>query len=259
VVVDAIHLAAMAVWLGGLVMLAGFLLRQADERELGAILPIWSRWAATAVAALLVAGSVQALIEVASFSGLVGSTYGRLILVKIGLAAVVIGCAAYSRTLVRRRVAESAAGPGLLRRVVLAELVVTALVLGVTSALVQIPPPRTAEAAESAGTSTTISQTVANDTVSLQVDVFPATVGNNSLHLYAYTLDSKPLPVVEWTATAALPAKNIEPIEVPLLRITDFHAIGDIALPMAGEWTFKFTLRTSDIDQSTVTMKAKIS
>ena len=46
VVVDAIHLAAMAVWLGGLVMLAGFLLRQANERELGAILPIWSRWGA---------------------------------------------------------------------------------------------------------------------------------------------------------------------------------------------------------------------
>jgi copper transport protein len=56
-----------------------------------------------------------------------------------------------------------------------------------------------------------------------------------------------------------LPAKGIEPIEVPLLRITDFHAIGDIALPQAGNWTFKFTLRTSDIDQSTLSMTAKIS
>nr|BFE76220.1 hypothetical protein GCM10020092_095210 [Actinoplanes digitatis] len=121
---------------------------------------------------------------------------------KIALAAVVIGMAAYSRKLVRSRRAES--GPGPLRRVVIAELAVTAVVLGVTAALVQIPPPRTASAAESAGTSTTISQTVADDSVSLQVDVFPATVGNNSLHLYAYTLDGKPLPVVEWTATAAL-------------------------------------------------------
>jgi copper transport protein len=142
---------------------------------------------------------------------------------------------------------------------VMAELAVTAVVLGVTAALVQIPPPRTASAAESAATPTTISQTVSDASVSLQVDVFPATVGNNSIHLYAYTLDNKPLPVVEWTATAALPAKGIEPIEVPLLRITDFHAIGDIALPMAGEWTLKFTVRTSDIDQSTLTMTAKVS
>lgn len=257
VVVDAIHLAAMSVWLGGLVMLVGFLLRQADERELGAILPIWSRWAATAVAALIIAGSVQALIEVASFKGLYDSTYGRLILVKIGLAAMVIALAGYSRRLVRNRRAET--GPRLLRRVVLAELAVTAVVLGVTAALVQIPPPRTASAAESATVSTTISQTITDKSVSLQVDVFPATVGNNSLHLYAYTTDNKPLPVVEWTATAALPAKGIEPIEVPLLRITDFHAIGDIALPAAGDWTLKFTIRTSDIDQSTLTMTAKIS
>jgi copper transport protein len=257
VVVDAIHLAAMAVWLGGLVMLVGFLLRRANERELGAILPIWSRWAATAVAALILAGAVQALIEVASFKGLVDNTYGRLILVKIGLAAVVIALAAVSRRLVRSRTAEQ--GPGLLRRLVVAELVVTAVVLGVTAALVQIPPPRTASAVDSASTSTTISQTLTDKSVSLQVDVFPATVGNNSLHLYAYTPDNKPLPVVEWTATAALPAKGIEPIEVPLLRITDFHAIGDIALPAAGDWTFKFTVRTSDIDQTTLTMTAKIS
>jgi copper transport protein len=257
VVVDAIHLAAMAVWLGGLVMLAGFLLRLADERELGAILPIWSRWAATAVAALIIAGTVQALIEVASFKALVDNTYGLLVLAKIGLAAVVIGAAAFSRKLVRDRSAESR--PGLLRRIVLAELAITAVVLGVTAALVQIPPPRTASAAESAGTSTTISQTITDKSVSLQVDVFPATVGNNSLHLYAYTPDNKPLPVVEWTATAALPAKGIEPIEVPLLRITDFHAVGDIALPSAGDWTLKFTVRTSDIDQSTLTMTAKIS
>jgi copper transport protein len=259
VVVDAIHLGAMAVWVGGLVMLVGFLLRLADERELGAILPIWSRWAATAVAALIIAGSVQALIEVASFEGLFGSTYGRLILAKIGLAVVVLVIAAYSRRLVRERRAESGAGPGLLRRVVIAELAVTAVVLGVTAALVQIAPPRTATAAEGGGASTTISQTVKSDSVALQVDVFPATVGNNSLHLYANTLDDKPLPVVEWTATAALPAKGIEPIEVPLLRITDSHAIGDIALPAAGEWTFKFTVRTSEVDQSTLTMTVTIS
>jgi copper transport protein len=125
--------------------------------------------------------------------------------------------------------------------------------------VVQIPPPRTAEAAETAETPTTVSQTLRNATMALQVDVFPATVGNNSIHLYAYTPDNKPLPVVEWTATAALPAKNIEPIEIPLLRITDFHAVGDIALPMAGEWTLKFTVRTSDIDQANHTMTIPIS
>ncbi|MET0419104.1 MAG: copper resistance protein CopC [Actinoplanes sp.] len=257
VVVDAIHLAAMAVWLGGLVMLVGFLLRQATERELGAILPIWSRWAATAVAALILAGVVQALIEVSSLNGLVNSTYGRLILVKVALVAGVLGVAWFSRRMVRARTAE--AEPRGLRRIVAIELLVTVVVLGVTSVLVQIPPPRSAEAAQSGPVNTTVTKTLTNDKMALQVDIFPAAVGNNSIHLYAYTPDNKPLPVVEWTATAALTAKGIEPIEIPLLRLNDFHAVGDIALPQPGDWTLKVTARTSEIDQSTLTTTVTIS
>ena len=256
VVIDAIHLAAMSVWLGGLVMLVGFLLPRANERELAAILPIWSRWAATAVTALIVAGLISALIEVSSVSGLVDSTYGRLILVKAGLACCVLGVAWWSRRLVRSRTAEQK--PRGLRKAVFVELGITAVILGVTAALVQIAPPRTTAAADSAAATTTVTRTLTSSTMALQVDLFPATVGNNSLHLYAYTPDNKPLTVVEWSATAALPAKGIEPIPIPLLRITDFHAIGDIALPQAGLWTFKFTARTSDIDEQTLSTTVQI-
>jgi copper transport protein len=257
VVIDAIHLASMAVWLGGLVMLVGFLLPQANERELAAILPIWSRWAATAVSALIVAGLVSALIEVSSVGGLVHSTYGQLILVKAGLATCVLGVAWWSRRLVRSRTAEQK--PRGLRKAVFVELGITAVILGVTAALVQISPPRTSADAGGAAATTTITKTLTSSTMALQIDLFPATVGNNSLHLYAYTPDNKPLTVVEWSATAALPSKGIEPIPIPLLRITDFHAIGDIALPQAGQWTFKFTARTSDIDEQTLSMTVQIS
>lgn len=257
VVIDAIHLASMSVWLGGLVMLVGFLLRQANERELAAILPIWSRWAATAVSALIVAGLISALIEVSSVNGLVHSTYGQLILVKAGLACCVLGVAWWSRRLVRSRTAEEK--PRGLRKAVFVELGITAVILGVTAALVQISPPRTAAAAGSAAATTTVTRTLTSSTMALQIDLFPATVGNNSLHLYAYTPDNKPLTVVEWSATAALPAKGIEPITIPLLRITDFHAIGDIALPQAGQWTFKFTARTSDIDEQTLSTTVQVN
>lgn len=257
VVVDAVHLASMSVWVGGLVMLVAFLLPRADERELGAILPIWSRWAFSAVGALVVAGVVQALMEVGSFSAFFSSLYGQLIVVKVILVSGAVGAANASRVQVARKLAAS--NPRPLRTAVLTEIACLVAVLGVTSALVNVPPPRTAQAAETGQTATTVTQTLRNDTMSLRVDVFPAGVGNNSIHLYAYTLDNKPLPVVEWTATAGLASANIEPIEVPLLRITDIHAVGDIALPQAGTWTFKFTVRTSDIDRSTLTMEVKVT
>ncbi|GHJ56233.1 hypothetical protein Nm8I071_55400 [Nonomuraea sp. TT08I-71] len=251
VVVDAVHLGSMAVWLGGLVMLAVFLLRRADERELDAILPIWSRWAALAVAALLLAGTVQGLIEVATPKALVDTTYGRLLLAKIVLFALVVGVAAYSRSLVRRRTA--AGRPGSMRRAVLAELAITAVVLGLSATLVQTTPARTATADVAGAPAGYFSTTLSSPIYSLQVELDPAETGSNSLHLYAYTKDNRPQPVQEWKATAALPSAGIEPITIPLLPLTDNHATGEINLPAAGQWQLRFTVRTSDIDQATVT------
>ncbi|MBO4161772.1 copper resistance CopC/CopD family protein [Micromonospora antibiotica] len=256
VLVDAVHLGSMAVWLGGLVMLAGFLLRRADERELGAILPIWSRWAALAVAALLLAGVVQGLIEVGTVAALTGTTYGRLLLAKIGLFALVVGVAAYSRQLVRRRTA--AARPVPVRRAVWVELAVTAVILGVTATLVQTPPARTAVDGGSGADAGYYSTTLTSPLFSLQVELDPAERGNNSMHLYAYTPDNRPQPVVEWKATAALPSAGVEPIDIPLLKLTDNHATGEFSFPSAGQWQLRFTVRTSDIDQATVTATVPI-
>ena len=47
--------------------------------------------------------------------------------------------------------------------------------------------------------------------------------------------------------------------EDPRLLTGRGRYVGDIALPSAGQWTFKFTARTSDIDQQTLTMTANIS
>ncbi|MGC5661660.1 copper resistance CopC/CopD family protein [Micromonospora sp. WMMD723] len=256
VLVDAVHLGSMAVWLGGLVMLAGFLLRRADERELGAILPIWSRWAALAVAALLLAGVVQGLIEVGTLQALTGTTYGRLLLAKIGLFALVVAVAAYSRQLVRRRTA--AVRPVPVRRAVWVELAITAVILGVTATLVQTPPARTAVDGGSGADAGYYSTTLTSPIYSLQVELDPAERGNNSMHLYAYTPDNRPQPVVEWKATAALPSAGVEAIDIPLLKLTDNHATGEFSFPSAGEWQLRFTVRTSDIDQATVTATVPI-
>ncbi|HYN93237.1 MAG TPA: copper resistance protein CopC [Pilimelia sp.] len=256
VVIDAVHLASAAVWLGGLVMLFGFLLRWADEGELGAILPVWSRWAATAVGALALAGVTQAVIEVASPGALVGTAYGRLIIAKAVLFAAVLGVAAYARRLILRGAA--AGRPGTMRRAVAVELGVATVILILTAVLVQTTPARTAEASDAtpAGPVTTV---VTSSLYKLEVQVEPATVGRNNVHLYAYTPAGKPLRVVEWQARAALPAAGVEPIAVPLVRLTDNHATGSFSVPSAGSWQLRFTLRISDIDQATVTATVPIT
>ena len=256
IISDAAHLASMAVWLGGLVMLTLFLLRRANDKELDAILPVWSNWAALAVTVLVLAGTAQALIQVATLGALLHTTYGQLLLWKVGLLAAVLAVAAVSRQAVRRR----AAGVPRLRRTVLLEVVGAVVVLAFSSALVQTTPARTAAAVPANPADQGIySTTLTSKLYQLQLDIEPTRVGNNEVHLYAFTPQGAALTVKEWKASAALPAQGIEPIDVSLLALTESHATGTVTLPSPGAWQFSFTLRVSDFDEATVTSTVNVS
>ncbi|NUS24972.1 MAG: hypothetical protein HOV92_12220, partial [Streptomyces sp.] len=56
-----------------------------------------------------------------------------------------------------------------------------------------------------------------------------------------------------------LEAKNIGPLPVTPDRITTGHwTASGVQLPMAGDWKVAVTVRTSDIDQTTVSKNAQI-
>jgi copper transport protein len=244
IVVDALHLGAVAVWLGGLTMLVLFLLRRADEGEREAILPIWSRWAGLSVSVVLLAGVVSALIEVGTPTALVSTAYGRTLLIKLALVGVILAIAGQARRLLLTAT---------LRKIVIAELTVAAAILGVTAVLTQTTPARTAEAiAQAPEPAQTFATTIDSPKFRLQVEIDPAKVGDNLVHLYAFTPQGQPQTVAEWRVSVALPSAGIEPIDVPVLKITPDHSTGTIALPAPGDWVFRFTLRTSEIDQDTV-------
>jgi copper transport protein len=265
VIADAAHLGSMAIWIGGLIMLFGFLLRTANAKELAAILPVWSDWATASVLTLILAGTAQALVEIGSVNALLHTRYGVLVLVKVGLLLAVLAVAAVSRQVVWRTRAQGAKGAppaavGRLRRTVLVEVIGAVVVIGVAAALVQTTPARTQLAAGSTGTTNGIySTTLTSPLYQLQLDIEPVQTGPNDIHLYAYTPQGVPLKVLEWKVNAALPAQGIEPIDAVLTGVTDSHEIGQVTLPVAGEWTFSFTLRTTEIDEATVTTLVKVT
>ncbi|MEW2381540.1 copper resistance protein CopC [Micromonospora sp. NPDC047707] len=247
-----IHLAAVTVWLGGLLTLTAFLLRRTHPRVLARILPGWSRCATVAVGWLVITGVGQAAIELGRPSALLGSAYGRLLCAKAALLAAVLAVAAWQRHLVRRRVA--AGRPRWVARAAGVELAATAVVLALTAVLVQTPPGRTAGTEAAGAARDGIARSVSTDLLTVQFDVYPAQAGAlNSLHAYVYTPAAKPLPVVEWRVTAALPAAGVEPIAVPVDTPEPHHASAALRFPVPGEWTVRITARVSDIDQSTVT------
>jgi copper transport protein len=98
VTLDTVHILSMSLWLGGLAtVLVGL---RTLARAGGIDAPAVSRFSTLAfscVAALTATGVYQAWRGLGSWSALTGTTYGRLLLVKIGAVLVILGAAWMSR------------------------------------------------------------------------------------------------------------------------------------------------------------------
>jgi copper transport protein len=124
--IDFLHVLAAAVWIGGLFALALVVPRAGVPAKVFAAAA--RRFSKLALASLLViaaTGAGRALAELSAVSQLWTTGYGRAILVKTGLFAVLLGLGSVSRSHVL-------AGVERLRNLVLAELV---LILGVVVAV----------------------------------------------------------------------------------------------------------------------------
>ncbi|MGH4034712.1 copper resistance CopC/CopD family protein [Actinomycetota bacterium Odt1-20B] len=93
--VDVLHLLAVAAWLGGLATLLVALYRTPDIEA--AAVSRFSRLAFGSVIALVATGLYQSWRQVGSWSALTGTSYGQLLLVKVGLVVVLVGIAWISR------------------------------------------------------------------------------------------------------------------------------------------------------------------
>ncbi|MEU0443892.1 copper resistance CopC/CopD family protein [Streptomyces tendae] len=93
---SVLHLLATAVWLGGLVALLTTL-RASRPAPDAATVARFSRTAFAAVTVLVVTGVYQSWRGLGTWEALTGSTYGRLLLAKVVLVAVLLAAAAVSR------------------------------------------------------------------------------------------------------------------------------------------------------------------
>lgn len=164
-----------------------------------------------------------------------------------------------------------------LRRSVLAEAGVAVVLLAVTTVLTQTEPGRTEQEAEAAGSASSsapaatgqgtgaVTLTMPFDTGGengkgvVSIDLEPARVGDNAMHVYVDGPDGRPVDIPEVKVAFTLSAKDLGPLPVVPDHITTGHwSASGVQLPMTGDWTIEVTVRTSDIDQVTVSKNAKI-
>ncbi|MEU0171895.1 copper resistance protein CopC [Streptomyces massasporeus] len=163
-----------------------------------------------------------------------------------------------------------------LRRSVLAEAGIAVVLLAVTTVLTQTEPGRTEQEAKAAtaasasssadeGASGALTLNMPFDTGGedgkgiVTIDVDPARVGGNEMHVYVERPNGRAFDIPEVKVEFTLKAKDIGPLPVVPDHIATGHwSANGVQIPMAGDWQVDVTVRTSDIDEVTVSKNAQI-
>jgi copper transport protein len=259
---DVLHVTAGAMWLGGLVGLV-LTLRAMSGREVVAARTL-SRFSTIASGLLLVvagAGAFLAWRIVGSWSLLVGTTYGWLLLAKIAIAALVAAMGGWNRWRTLPAV-RSASGFGdreraarLVVRTVRVEAALLVVLLGVTGVLVNTSP-RPAPVTPVSGTTGTGAATAGDLRVLAVMD--PQRVGSNTLLVQVQDAAGDPYdppanPVV------SLRTEGLDVGEVTVTPIAAGTYRGEVVVPRAGEWEVQVSIVLSRFENPVTTVRLRVS
>jgi copper transport protein len=231
--VASVHLLAVALWFGGLVML----LVGVERDALAVVAPRFSRLALWCFGALAVSGVYLAYRQSGVLGALPGTVFGRLVLVKSGLALGIVALAWFSRRAVL-------AGLSPLRSVT-GEAFLGVGVLAVTAALVNTTPARVAYVDP-------IDRTVAGPGgLKVELKVNPAKQGENVADVYLVRRNGELLQVPELTARLRPSDGSAGPLAVRFASAEPGHYVASrMTVPYPGDWTLRLQIRTSAIDES---------
>ncbi len=255
---DALHLAAAALWIGGLLGLLVAIRRGAVERV--DAVRRFSIAAAVSVPVLASAGLLSALVQVPKASGLVETDWGIAFLVKAAVLAALFAAASLNAWFLRPRdAAAQGADPALAARFVRLmriEAVLGLAVIAASAVLTQLPSPASAQP-EVEQKDNTVVRTVARGEIVAAVEISPNLVGFNT-----------------WTVTVS--GDDDRPVEALLLRFRYADAsVGPVTVAtqslgggqfrlegayfgLPGGWTVELELRRASGDDLIASVQTNV-
>ncbi|WP_216588401.1 copper resistance CopC/CopD family protein [Streptomyces brasiliscabiei] len=157
-----------------------------------------------------------------------------------------------------------------LRRSVAVEAVIGAVVLVITTMLTGTQPSRAAAATGGGAGVTGLRQPPArvvtvpfdmgkpNSDGKVQLTFEPGTVGENVVEALVFGPDQGVATVPELRLTLTHRAQRIGPLDAKLVDQGGYWSTDSLRLPLPGTWTLRLTVRTTEIDQVTVTENVDI-
>jgi copper transport protein len=244
ILADALHVAAMAAWIGGLLPLILALRR--NHIPASVLVPRFSRVAIGAVLTVVLSGLSAAAIHVGNVQALVSTTYGRVLLVKTSAFLVLLAIGAIN--LLRLSPRLSAPGGVALRRLhanIGVELALGAGVLALAGLLTGSVPAR--DAVQTRDRMGFVGEFL-QDGLWIRLWVAPARLGLNEFAVDVVGADDpSPSPQVLLRLEASVARLGVTQIETERVSEERYFARGSY-LSVAGPWQIDVIVRRAGHD-----------
>lgn len=229
--IDALHLLAVSLWVGGVVTLALF----ARHDDIADEVRRFSRVSTLAMPVAVVTGVAQALNLIPSREVVTETQYGKFLIAKV----VVVGLVVLAGLYVRRKIRTGDTGyvQKFLRResvLVIAVIALTAFMVGESPVIQQKIERRN------------FSVTLVQKEVVGDFQVLPAKVGTSEVHAWFMPPGGMLAPVKDVSMTFELPAREIPKIPVKVVETGPNHWSGITQLPYDGDWTMEVRAVSKD-------------
>lgn len=237
-----VHGIALAFWVGSLAPLA--LVMRGPRQAAIEVLKRFSWVIPFAVAALLASGLLLAVVQLERPDALWTTSYGRVLAIKLMLIALLLAIALWNRLSLTPQVGEGQdKSRRLMRRTIIAELVLVVGIFGVVGLWRFTPPPRALLAAQPLFTHVHTERLMADITVSR------GRSGPVSIAIQLRTPDEQVLAAKAVSVTLSSQENGVE------ASIAEARSSGEgqwqvsMAIPVAGRWTLALDVLISDFDQ----------
>ncbi|MEO6997156.1 MAG: copper resistance protein CopC [Terracoccus sp.] len=252
---DLVHASTAAVWVGGLIALILYLARARRQQDVPAgaavVLGRFSTLAGGLVVLLGLTGTALAVVIVGSVPALVGGLYGRLLLAKLGLVAIVGAVAVWNRFRLVPLLGREGLPSRAWRHLALAlRLEVAGLVLVVClTSVLTLQNPRASATPEPAPAGTPVLAVLA--TGHLTGRLSPGKVGANVITFDLTDAGGRPIvPLGVPQVSVAEPNLSLGPLAAvvrPGATAGSYRA--EVVVPAAGQWQITTAVRVSEAEQ----------
>jgi copper transport protein len=238
----ALHGASLAFWIGALLPLACLLGHGGDGRQ---SLLAFSRRVPFAVAGLLASGLLLAILQLQQVAALWSTDYGRVLMAKLALVALLLALALWNRlSLTPAIAAGSVPARRRMRMSIAGELVLVVVILGVVALWRFTPPPRLLVVK-----SDDFFTHIHTDRAMANVTITPGHAGPLDIIVQLETPDERPLTAMAVSVTLSNPSIGVEAMTAQAQRQDDGTWRVHMSASVPGRWRLGLVILISDFEQ----------